>query len=107
MIGQISVGTNNSKNRTGLAAGNYTVTVVDSTTGCIGVRTINIEEPQKLTFRADSIMLKCFNDSSGGISWTFTGGTGPSYTMDYVHSSGWPVGNAIGTGCVGNGVSGF
>nr|MBP7476992.1 gliding motility-associated C-terminal domain-containing protein [Chitinophagales bacterium] len=100
-------GTNNIKNRTGLAAGNYSLTVIDSTTGCIGVRTINIEEPQKLTFSADSIMLKCFNDSSGGISWIFTGGTGPSYTMDYVHSSGWPVGNAIGSGGIGNGVSGL
>lgn len=58
-------------------AGNYSVTVTD-TNGNIGVLSTKIAQPTQITPLFDVIEnLKCFNDQSGSISLSVTGGVAP------------------------------
>ncbi len=61
----------------GLAAGDYTVTVVDSF-GCVASDTVTISEPTPLGVALDSIdNALCFGDANGAIAITTSGGTAP------------------------------
>ena len=61
----------------GLAAGDYTVTVVDSF-GCVASDTVTITEPTALGVALDSINnALCFGDANGAIAITTSGGTAP------------------------------
>jgi hypothetical protein len=64
----------------GLAAGNYIVTVSD-TSGCIIVDSITLTDPPLITFNITYVMtafgfsLKCYGDSNGRVTALATGGT--------------------------------
>lgn len=65
---------------TGLAAGNYTVTVTDNT-GCIGTASVTIGSPTAISITETITDASCGN-SDGQISVTATGGSGP-YTYSW------------------------
>jgi len=67
---------------TGLAPGNYTVTVTDSS-GCFAVSNASITEPDSLeitSISADSAL--CYGQSDGFVSVSVTGGT-PTYNFNW------------------------
>jgi hypothetical protein len=64
------------QNRTGLAAGTYSLTVTDAN-GCPETRSATLTEPALLTLTATTLNLTCFQNNSGQISLTATGGTLP------------------------------
>ncbi len=66
----------------GLAPGTYNVEVLESPTGCISSATATIIEPDVLAVSGTGTDLACFNDGSGAIDITVTGGT-LNYTFDW------------------------
>lgn len=64
------------QNRTGLAAGNYTVTVADANS-CTASTTVNVNQPLTLATALSGINAACFRGSNGSIATTTTGGTAP------------------------------
>ena len=58
----------------GLAAGTYTVTVMDAN-GCLDELTETIFEPSLVTIETSSVPVACFGDASGEITVTADGGT--------------------------------
>jgi gliding motility-associated-like protein len=66
---------------TGLAAGNYTVTVTDNV-GCSSVQTIVIGTPSLLVVGGVETNVSCTSSTPGSITTNTTGGSG-SYTYDW------------------------
>ncbi|MFH2095293.1 MAG: gliding motility-associated C-terminal domain-containing protein, partial [Bacteroidota bacterium] len=79
---------------TGLAAGNYTVTVTDAF-GCQGTTGITIIQPDSIYATFTEIPVSCYGDTDGEINLTVSGGESP-YT--YV----WSTGDTLYTGLYGN-----
>lgn len=69
---------------TGLAAGQYFVTITDST-GCPIIDTIDITEPAALLANTNSTDQTCFNITDGTVNSAPTGGTAP-YTYAWNNS---------------------
>ncbi|MBI4931573.1 MAG: gliding motility-associated C-terminal domain-containing protein [Bacteroidetes bacterium] len=69
---------------TGLSAGNYIVTVLDSA-GCTSITSINISQPSPLASSITSIPAQCFGTNNGTAIAAAAGGS-PSYT--YLWSNG-------------------
>ncbi len=69
------------QNRTGLAAGSYTVTAT-STTGCTAAATVNLTQPQPLAITLTPIQLSCFGSNNGAINTSVSGGT-TSYSYNW------------------------
>ena len=65
-----------SNNLTGIGAGNYSVTVLDAN-DCELNETINIDQPSQISVNYTITNLSCFNDSSGAIDLTTSGGVIP------------------------------
>ncbi|RYM32417.1 hypothetical protein ERX46_14160 [Brumimicrobium glaciale] len=66
---------------TGLTAGSYSVTVEDAN-GCTDTETVVLGEPTPLTFTSVPTTLACFQNSSGSIAVTASGGT-PVYQYSF------------------------
>ncbi|MBO0950121.1 hypothetical protein [Fibrella forsythiae] len=67
------------QNRSGLAAGIYSVTVTDGH-GCSEIRSVTLTEPALLTLTSTTQPVVCFGNATGSISLTVSGGTGqPSF----------------------------
>ena len=66
------------KNITGLAAGNYTVTVTDAKS-CTSSLTTNVAEPGQVVVTLTPVPVACIGGPTGGIIDTVTGGTLPYY----------------------------
>jgi len=64
------------QNRSNLTAGSYTVTVTDHA-GCTAVNTTTVNQAGTLAITAAVTNVSCFGNSSGAITTTVTGGTGP------------------------------
>ncbi|WP_433763338.1 T9SS type A sorting domain-containing protein [Flavobacterium ginsenosidimutans] len=72
----------NSKNISGLKAGNYTLTVKDGNS-CSVNTTFTVEENPKLVVSlAETSSIKCFDNKTGEITATVTGGA-PIYTYEW------------------------
>lgn len=69
------------QNRTGLAAGSYTVTAT-SITGCTASTTVNLTQPAVLSVALTPIQLTCFGSNNGAINTATSGGT-PSYSYNW------------------------
>jgi large repetitive protein len=66
----------------GLCAGNYTITIVD-TNGCTDTEPVVLIEPAVLSFTAALTNLSCFQNFSGSVQLNATGGTTPyQYSFD-------------------------
>lgn len=66
----------------GLAAGTYTVTVMDAN-GCLDDLTETVFEPSELTIETNSVPVACFGDATGEIEIIANGGTpGYEYSID-------------------------
>ncbi|WP_165698036.1 T9SS type B sorting domain-containing protein [Flavobacterium nackdongense] len=87
-----STGTNYGTQTTGLAAGNYTITITDSKL-CTAIKLITINEPAALTAVVNHTDITCngTGTSMGSISGTPTGGVGP-YTYTITNNVGAVVG---------------
>jgi gliding motility-associated-like protein len=72
---------------TGLAAGTYDVEIEDDK-GCKGTSSYTITEPSALTATPTAKDLKCFNDNSGEISLSVSGGK-PGYTYEWSGPTGF------------------
>lgn len=67
------------QNRSGLAAGVYSVTVTDGH-GCSEIRSVTLTEPALLTLTSTTENVVCFGNATGTINLTVSGGTGqPSF----------------------------
>lgn len=66
---------------TGLAAGNYAVTVTDAN-GCSSTNTVTITQPPSITSAAAQTAVLCNGGSTGSASVTTGGGT-PAYTYNW------------------------
>ncbi|WP_299215812.1 Ig-like domain-containing protein, partial [uncultured Dokdonia sp.] len=65
---------------TGLVAGSYTVTVTDGFTNCTAQSTVTVNEPSVLSGGIAVNNVLCFNESTGSLNLTVSGGTFP-YTF--------------------------
>ena len=72
-------------NLTGLAAGNYTVTVVDAN-NCNTTASATIIQPTAITLNQTVTNATCFGTETGGIQLTATGGTG-AYQYEWSNGS--------------------
>ena len=70
------------QNLSNLVAGTYNLTVLEDPTGCISVASGTITEPIVLDLTSNANDLLCFNDNTGGLDITVTGGTSP-YNFDW------------------------
>ncbi|MEZ0542235.1 hypothetical protein [Fibrella arboris] len=64
------------KDRTGLVAGLYSVTITDANQ-CVLVQSFTITQPPALTSAVTSQSIACFAGTTGSLSVTVTGGTAP------------------------------
>ena len=83
---------------TGLAMGNYTVTITDANT-CSITKTVSITEPSAITASITKINVSCYGESDGSATVTPTGGT-PGYTYTWAPKGGTAAtasGLAMGT----------
>ncbi|QFZ55715.1 T9SS type B sorting domain-containing protein [Oceanihabitans sp. IOP_32] len=75
-----TTGTNYGTQTTGLAAGDYTITVTDAK-GCIDTTTITITEPDPINFNLTNVEITCNNPGGSDLGSitveNVTGGTGP------------------------------
>ena len=69
------------QDRTGLAAGTYTVTVTDAN-ACTKTLSTTITQPTVISVSAVDINVPCRGDATGGFNITVSGGT-PGYTYDW------------------------
>ncbi|MBK8474128.1 MAG: SprB repeat-containing protein, partial [Sphingobacteriales bacterium] len=69
------------EDRSGLIAGNYTVTVTDNL-GCTATLMVSIAEPTTLTLSETHVDVSCNGGSNGSIDLTVSGGTLP-YTYNW------------------------
>ena len=79
--------TDDSEDLTGLSAGVYNLSVFEDPTGCISVASVTIAEPDVLDLASNVLDLLCFNDNTGDLDITVTGGTIP-YTFDWDNLAG-------------------
>ena len=70
-----------------ILAGSYNVTIIDEN-GCDTNATFTITEPNPINWSAISSNLLCFNDNTGSINLTVTGGT-PGYTFSWTGPNGY------------------
>lgn len=82
------------EDRTGLAAGTYTVTVTDAN-GCIGTLTETITETSDIVLTSTQVNLSCAGGNNGSIQVTASGGTAPYNVSWSGAASGNPAGNEI------------
>ena len=104
-------GTDNVKDRTGLIAGTYSVTVTD-TPGCEATDEWEVEEPEELSVvlneengNTNKQQLSCFGDSDGAIDITVTGGT-PNSQGNYTYLWAGPNNYSASTEDISNLVAG-
>ena len=77
---------------TGLTEGTYSVTVTDAN-NCTVIKTVEVLAPPMILLSHESNNLTCFEDQSGSINVTATGGTG---TLTYTwQESGLPPGGVV------------
>ncbi|WP_375447481.1 hypothetical protein [uncultured Fibrella sp.] len=70
------------KDRTGLVAGTYSVTITDANQ-CAAVKSFTITQPPALTSVVSSLSIACFGGTTGSINLTATGGNSPySYSWN-------------------------
>lgn len=85
---------------TGLAAGDYTVTVQEiGGSNCTSSATIRITEPSSLTISTSQTSLTCFGLCNGALTSTVSGGTG---AINYSWSPGGQLTPGITNQCAGN-----
>ena len=103
LTGDATVPYSSNNTFTDLAAGTYTVNVIDSE-GCVASETITLDEPQPITatFTPSTTVLSCFGDQNASITvTTVTGGQGSNYvytlnmTSPVVSSSGPQTSNVF------------
>lgn len=82
------------EDRTGLAAGTYTVTVTDAN-GCISTLTTVITESSDIVVTGTQVNLSCAGGNNGSIQVNASGGTAPYNVSWSGASSGNPPGNEI------------
>lgn len=79
---------------TGLAAGNYTVTLTDAK-GCVDTETATITEPDPITYTATSVPITCdavgMNTNPGSITISGTAGGTAEYTYILTANNGIPT----------------
>jgi len=80
------------QNRTGLASGNYTLTVTDSK-GCTAISAVTVTQPAVILIAPTSTNVTCFGINNGTINPNVSGGTSP-YT--YLWNDGSSVQNRTG-----------
>jgi large repetitive protein len=72
---------------TNICAGNYTLTITDAN-GCTDTEPIVVTEPTPLVATATPTALTCFNNNTGQIAFSASGGTAPySYSTDGISFS--------------------
>ncbi|WP_410221555.1 choice-of-anchor Q domain-containing protein [Pedobacter sp.] len=67
---------------TGLAAGDYTCTIIDTGSGCVTDITVTIAQPDELTASTTQQNINCYGNNSGSATVTPSGGTAP-YTYSW------------------------
>jgi SprB repeat len=70
------------QNRSGLTAGNYSVTVTDSKSCTATANNINVPQSAVISATPTVTSVPCFGQSTGGITLAFSGGTAP-YTYQW------------------------
>ncbi len=65
-----------------LAFGTYSVVINDLSTGCVAALSVDVNQPNILTITSVTSDLTCYQDSSGSIDLSITGGTQP-YLYDW------------------------
>jgi hypothetical protein len=80
-------GGNTQQDRTGLAAGTYSVTITDSNS-CTITRSYTISEPTALQASGTTQNVSCSGGSNGTITQTVTGGTSTNGTYSYQWTGG-------------------
>ncbi|MEN1783615.1 MAG: T9SS type B sorting domain-containing protein [Bacteroidota bacterium] len=78
---------------TGLADGNYTITVTDADTGCQDTATVTVEEPANpLSLTPDVTDMSCANNNIGRVGANASGGFGSyRYELEWPPASGVPT----------------
>ncbi|HWJ04055.1 MAG TPA: hypothetical protein VNU93_10260, partial [Verrucomicrobiae bacterium] len=79
-------GTENTEDRSALAAGTYNVTITDAN-GCTASGSWTINQPAQLTVGAVVTQISCFGQANGAINITASGGTAP-YKYDWADVAG-------------------
>lgn len=79
--------TDDTEDLNGLGVGVYNLSVFETPTGCISVASVTLTEPAVLDVTSNVLDLVCFNDNSGGLDITVTGGTLP-YNFDWDNLAG-------------------
>ncbi|MDO8366059.1 MAG: HYR domain-containing protein, partial [Saprospiraceae bacterium] len=69
------------QDRSGLAAGTYTVTVTDAN-ACTKTLSTTITQPNSISVSVVRVKVPCRGEATGGLNITVTGGT-PGYTFDW------------------------